>query len=80
MLDQTHPPEHPLAVNVAEYAVPTTPFGRFAGVILMSAFAASMDQASKTPKNIQRCSRTQLQCSILGVTVQVPKSTALDSA
>lgn len=64
LLDQTHPPEHPSAVSVAEYALPTVPLGRLAGLIVMSAFALVTDQASKIPGTIQPRGRTQLQCSI----------------
>ena len=80
LLDQTHPPEHPLAVNVAEYAVPTTPLGRLAGVIIIAALAPPTAPDSKATKNTEWRSRTQLQCSILSITVQVPKNTALDTA
>jgi len=78
LLEKRQLPEHPLAFNVAEYALPTIPFGRLAGLILMSAFALSIDQASNAAKKIQPHKRTQLQCSILPVTVQVSKLTAPD--
>src|SRR5579871_4254610 len=64
LLDQTHAPEHPSAVSVAEYGAPTAPLGKLAGLIVMSAFAPATDHASKTPRAIQPRSRTQLQCSI----------------